>query len=71
MNQAAEYFTADELVTRWKDTVTTGTLANWRAAKPKRGPSFVKIGGRVLYPIAGVMAWEAQNLHAANDNTPK
>lgn len=67
---AAEYFTADELVVRWKRRVTVGTLANWRAAKQRRGPPFVKLGRGVLYPVAGVVEWEASNLHAANDNKP-
>jgi hypothetical protein len=70
-NAAAEYFTADELVTRWKNRVTVGTLANWRAKKNRhRSPPFVKFGRNVLYPVAGVLEWEAKNLHAANDNQP-
>lgn len=68
MNNTAQYYTADELVERWKGAVTKGTLANWRAAKNRRGPPFTKIGGRVLYPMAGVVKWESDNLHAANDN---
>lgn len=62
-----EYFTPDELVTRWKNKVTKGTLANWRVKK-RRGPAFVKICGHVLYPVASVLEWEAKNMHATNDN---
>lgn len=69
---AKEYFTADELVTRWENRLTVGTLANWRAnwndPEKRRGPSFVKLGRKVLYPVASVIEWEAKNLHAANDN---
>lgn len=35
-----------------------GTLANWRAEKPPRGPRWVKHGRRVLYPIAEVEAYK-------------
>jgi hypothetical protein len=66
---AAAYFTAEQLVQRWNGVVQKGTLNNWRSAKPRRGPPFVKIGGRVLYPVADVMEWERAHLHAANDNT--
>jgi len=59
--QAADFFTAAELVTRWKSRVTKRTLDNWRCMTPRRGPAFTKIGGRVLYPRAAVLEWEKQN----------
>jgi hypothetical protein len=72
MNQVvAVHFTADQLVERWNGIVVKGTLCNWRSGKNKKGPPFVKIGGRVLYPIAGVLEWERKNMHAANDNQPE
>lgn len=61
-----EFFTADDLVIRWKQTITVGTLANWRSKK--RGPPFVKIGGKVLYPVAALLEWESKNVRVANDN---
>jgi hypothetical protein len=65
---ASNFLTADQLLVRWNNVVTKGALANWRASKPQRGPAFVKIGGRVLYPVDKVADWEKLNLHAANDN---
>lgn len=62
-----KYLNAVELAARWKDAVTTGTLANWRSQR--RGPPFVKVGSKVLYPVDQLEAWERQQLHAANDNT--
>lgn len=63
MGKDANFLTADDLVARWKGTVTKQTLANWRVRKPTpRGPGFVKIGGRVLYPLEQVVAWELENL---------
>lgn len=65
MQAQAEYLTIDELAARWKGVVHKGTLANWRAATPVRGPAFVKIGTKVLYPLEKVVQWEQQNM---NDN---
>lgn len=36
--------------------VTTQTLGTWRRSTPRRGPAFVKLGGRIVYPEAGVYA---------------
>lgn len=66
MGKPAEFLTPDDLVERWGGTIGKGTLANWRAKG--RGPAYVKVGGRVVYPLDKVEAWEAQNLKAANDN---
>ena len=46
--------TADRLRT------VKGTLANWRVQG--KGPKFVKIGRKVLYPTAEVMAYEKRQL---------
>jgi len=52
----AEYLTPVDLVSRWKNQVSVRTLANWRVQG--LGPSFVKIGNRVLYELSRVLAWE-------------
>lgn len=54
------YLQPRELAERWRGVVTLATLDNWRSQN--RGPRFVKIGGRVLYPVAEVEAYEARNL---------
>lgn len=67
-----EFLTAAELSQRWKGIVSTGTLANWRAQKPNRGPAFVKLRGGVLYPLDKVMEWERDNMRpAASGNATK
>lgn len=58
MTPSEEYLTPRELLERWKRTVSLSTLNNWRVAN--KGPAFVKIGGRVLYPVKDVVAFEAQ-----------
>lgn len=58
-----EFLTAEQLARRWAGIVTTGTLANWRSKRV--GPQFVKLRGRVLYPLDRVTAWEAENMSGA------
>ena len=50
------YLTPKELVDRYRGTITIRTLANWRSSG--EGPAYTKIGGRVLYAVVGVTAWE-------------
>ena len=64
----AEYLTPSQLVARWNNAVTTGTLSNWRSQK--RGPEFVKFGRSIRYSLAAVLQYEAGNTHV-NDNEPE
>lgn len=57
MITGAEYLTPAELVARYRGTITVRTLANWRSTG--EGPRYTKVGGRVLYPVQGVIEWEA------------
>lgn len=60
----ATLLTPQDLATRW--FVTLSTLGQWRWNG--RGPQFLKIGGRVLYQIQDVEAFEEQ---ARRANTSK
>lgn len=51
-----EYLTPQDLVERFKGTVSVRTLANWRSAGTS--PPFTKIGGRILYPKDKIVEWE-------------
>lgn len=53
------YLTQDELLTRWRGEIRLATLNTWRSRK--QGPPYVKIGGRVLYPLKGVEEYERRN----------
>ena len=55
-NEPPAYLTPLELSRRWKNMISPGTLANWRANR--KGPAYVKMGGRVLYPVQAVEQWE-------------
>lgn len=50
------FFTPKELVVRWENRISVRTLANWRSQSS--GPKYVKIGGRIVYKIEDVVAWE-------------
>jgi len=62
-----DFLTADELVKRWGNVVTRGTLANWRSKRV--GPPFVKLRARVVYPVPDLIEWEKQNQHGATDGS--
>jgi len=49
-----------DLADRW--LVSPRTLEQWRWQG--RGPRFLKLGGRVVYPVKEVEAFEGANLHA-------
>jgi hypothetical protein len=51
-----KYLTAEEVSERYRGEVSMGTLRNWRAMRV--GPTFVKIGKAVLYPIDELDAWD-------------
>lgn len=42
--------------------VTTGTLSNWRVQG--MGPKFIKVGRKVLYPMAQVVLYETAALRS-------
>jgi hypothetical protein len=48
------YLTSKEVAVRWR--LSDQTLANWRSAG--KGPPFIRVGTRVLYPIEGIHAYE-------------
>lgn len=42
--------------------LSPATLATWRVRKTD-GPAFVRIGGRIFYPISGLKAFKYQHTH--------
>lgn len=52
------YLTPEELSKRYRGRVAVRTLANWRCLG--YGPKFSKIGGRILYPLHEIEAWESR-----------
>jgi hypothetical protein len=54
-----KFLTPEEVSQRYRGEITVGTLRNWRAMRI--GPTFVKIGKAVLYPVAELDAWDKKN----------
>ncbi|CAN7148690.1 helix-turn-helix domain-containing protein [Bosea sp. LjRoot90] len=54
------YLTLEDVVARYRGQVSEGTLRNWRAMRI--GPSFIKIGKAVLYPVSELDRWDKSNL---------
>lgn len=52
----ARYLTPDEVIERYRGSISHSTLSNWRAMRV--GPTFVKIGKAVLYSIDDLDAWD-------------
>jgi hypothetical protein len=55
-----KYLTPEEVAERYRGEVSTGTLRNWRSMRI--GPSFVKVGKGVLYPVGELDAWDRKNV---------
>ena len=51
--------TQKELARRW--AISHRTLERWRWTG--EGPSFMKLGGRVIYRLEDVLSFELANLH--------
>jgi hypothetical protein len=53
------YLTAEEVSERYRGGISVGTLRNWRAMRI--GPTFIKIGKAVLYPVDELEVWDQRN----------
>ena len=61
MKPDSEFFSPKELSDRWANSISKGTLANWRTKK--MGPSYHKLGGKIVYKVLDVEKWEETNIH--------
>lgn len=57
------FLTPAEVVARWRNQVSPKTLSNWRTKSVRKGPTYVKTGRDVLYPLAGVLEYEQRHKH--------
>ena len=54
------FLTVEEVCERYRGVISPGTLRNWRAMRI--GPSYLKIGRAVLYPLAELETFDRRNL---------
>jgi len=57
---SGEFLTPDQLCARYQNMITPGTLANWRSTKSGGGPTYIRIGNRIFYPVEEVIRWEKE-----------
>ena len=55
-----QHYTQIGLADRWQ--ISPRTLEQWRWQG--RGPLFLKIGGRVIYRLSDIEAFEAEHVHS-------
>lgn len=55
----SKFLTPEEVAERYRGGISVGTLRNWRAMR--LGPSFMKVGKAVLYPLDDLDAWDERN----------
>ena len=53
-----------DLARRWR--ISPRTLERWRVEG--RGPAYLKIGGRVIYRLEDIEAYEVVQLHSPGEN---
>jgi hypothetical protein len=53
------YLTPADLSERWNGRIAVRTLANWRSSGC--GPEFIRMGGKILYPVKKIEDWEKRN----------
>lgn len=54
------FLTLEEIVERYRGQISAGALRNWRSMRI--GPSFIRIGKAILYPLDELDRWERRNL---------
>jgi hypothetical protein len=54
------FLTLNEVIERYRGQISDDTLRNWRSMSV--GPSFLKIGKAVLYPLEELDQWDRRNL---------
>lgn len=56
-----KHLSQPELAERW--TVSPSTLERWRVVG--EGPTYLKIGGRVVYRLEDIESYEQQRMHCS------
>ena len=63
---AIQHINQVELSRRWR--LSPRTLERWRYQGT--GPQYLKVGGRIVYRLADIEAFEAEQLHATATTVP-
>jgi hypothetical protein len=64
---AIQHINQIELSRRWR--LSPRTLERWRYRGT--GPQYLKVGGRIVYRLDDIEAFEATQIHATRDAAPR
>lgn len=59
------YLDDEEVCRRWCGKITSRTLRRWRAQG--KGPSWLLLGKRIVYPLTSLIEWEKGQLVYTTD----
>ena len=62
------FLTLNEVIERYRGQISEGTLRNWRSMRV--GPSFLKVGKAVLYPLELLNWWDRRSLIVCRPSRP-
>mgnify|MGYP002403594660 CR=1 FL=1 len=62
------FLTEDDVVQRYRGSVSVGTLRNWRSKG--LGPPYMRIGKAILYAREDLERWEASCRNAGRSTAP-
>jgi hypothetical protein len=63
------FLTLNEVIERYRGQISEGTLRNWRSIR--LGPSFLKLGKAVHYPLDELDRWDRRNLIVCRSFRPR
>jgi hypothetical protein len=62
------YLTPAEVAAHYNNRIGVKTLANWRCSRDaKNGPPYIRVGGRIMYPLSKLLAWEEGRCYTSTD----
>jgi predicted site-specific integrase-resolvase len=62
----SKHLNVGQLAERWH--LSTGTLDHWR--RYGKGPLYLKVGGKVLYRVSDIEAFEAASVRQETEKDP-
>lgn len=58
--------TTAEVSQRYEGNLSVRTLNNWRSQG--KGPRFLRLEGKILYPVEELEKWEQESLYSSTSN---
>lgn len=65
-NQTPRHLTTAEVSKYFGGNLSVRTLNNWRSQG--KGPKFLRLEGKIMYPIEELKKWEQESLYSSTSN---